>query len=196
MTATPDQTRSMRRTALACLGLAVAMVGAAYAAVPLYDLFCRVTGFGGTPMIATSAPGRTLDRTVTVRLDANVTGGLNWRFSAESPAVEARLGETVTVMYKVRNAGTEPSTGIASFNVTPPLAGAYFNKIQCFCFTEQTLQPGETMESAVVFFVDPALAEDRNVKDISSITLSYTYFPAKGAKPAATAAVATGTATR
>jgi cytochrome c oxidase assembly protein subunit 11 len=99
-------------------------------------------------------------------------------------------------MYKVRNDGREPSTGIASFNVQPALAGAYFNKIQCFCFTEQTLQPGETMESAVVFFVDPALAEDPNVKNIPSITLSYTYFPVKGSKPATTASVATGTATR
>ncbi len=196
MTATPEQARSIRRTAIACTALVAGMVGAAYAAVPLYDLFCRVTGFGGTPMIATSAPGRTLDRTVTVRFDANVTGGLNWRFSAESPTVQARLGETMTVMYKVRNAGPEASTGIASFNVQPALAGAYFNKIQCFCFTEQTLQPGETMESAVVFFVDPALADDPNVKDITSITLSYTYFPVKGAKPATTAAVSTGTATR
>jgi cytochrome c oxidase assembly protein subunit 11 len=196
MTPPPDQARSIRRTVVACVSVVAAMIGAAYAAVPLYDLFCRVTGFGGTPMIAAAPAERTLDRTVMVRFDANVTGGLNWRFSAESPTVQARLGETMTVMYKVRNAGPEASTGIASFNVQPALAGAYFNKIQCFCFTEQTLQPGETMESAVVFFVDPALADDPNVKDITSITLSYTYFPAKGAKPVTTSAAATGTATR
>ncbi len=192
----PDSSRSIRRTATACVALVVAMVGAAYAAVPLYDLFCRMTGFGGTPMIASSAPAGVSDRTITVRFDANVTGGLPWRFSAEMPSVEARLGETVTVFYKVRNAGPEATTGIASFNVQPALAGAYFNKLQCFCFTEQTLQPGETMDSAVVFFVDPALADDPNVRDLNSITLSYTYFPAKGAKPITTSAVATGATAR
>ncbi len=196
MTATPDQSRSMRRTAFACLGLAAGMVGAAYAAVPLYDLFCRVTGFGGTPMIATAPADRVIDRTITVRFDANVTGGLPWRFSAESPSVPVKVGETMTVMYNVRNASAEATTGIASFNVQPPLAGAYFNKIQCFCFTEQTLQPGETMESAVVFFVDPAIADDPNVKDLTSITLSYTYFPVKGAKPMTTTAVTPSAVTR
>jgi cytochrome c oxidase assembly protein subunit 11 len=129
-----------------------------------------------------SAPaGRVLDRTVKVRFDANVAPGLEWRFAAEAPEVEARIGETKTVLYKVRNAGPTASTGIASFNVQPGQAGAYFVKIQCFCFTEQVLQPGDTIESAVVFYVDPALADDPNLADLSSITLSYTYFPAKGA---------------
>jgi cytochrome c oxidase assembly protein subunit 11 len=121
-----------------------------------------------------------LDRTVKVRFDANVSPGLDWGFAAEAPEVEARIGETKTVLYKVRNAGPAASTGIASFNVQPGQAGAYFVKIQCFCFTEQVLQPGETIESAVVFYVDPALADDPNLADLSSITLSYTYFPAKG----------------
>ncbi len=196
MTATPEQARSIRRTAIACTALVAGMVGAAYAAVPLYDLFCRVTGFGGTPMIATAPADRVIDRTITVRFDANVTGGLPWRFSAESPSVPVKVGETMTVMYNVRNASAEATTGIASFNVQPPLAGAYFNKIQCFCFTEQTLQPGETMESAVVFFVDPAIADDPNVKDLTSITLSYTYFPVKGAKPMTTTAVTPSAVTR
>ncbi|KAA2234107.1 cytochrome c oxidase assembly protein [Salinarimonas soli] len=195
MTATPEQARSIRRTAIACTALVAGMVGAAYASVPLYDLFCRVTGFEGTPMIAKAPSARTLDRTITVRFDANVNG-LPWRFSAESPTVEAKLGETMTVMYKVENIGSQATTGIASFNVQPALSGAYFNKIQCFCFTEQTLQPGEAMESAVVFFVDPAIAEDPNTRDLTSITLSYTYFPVKGAKPVATSAVATGAVTR
>jgi len=174
-----------RRTAIACVSVVAGMVGLAYAAVPLYDLFCRVTGFGGTPMVATAPAGTVLDKTVNVRFDANVTGGLNWRFAAEEPQVTVKIGETRTVMYRVRNAGSTPSTGIASFNVQPPLAGAYFNKIQCFCFTEQTLQPGETMESAVVFFIDPAIVDNPNTKDMPSITLSYTYFPAKGGQPVA-----------
>ena len=182
--ATPDRDRSIRRTAIACVALVGTMVGAAYAAVPLYDLFCRVTGFDGTPMIAAKAPAQTLDRTITVRFDANVNG-LPWRFSAESPTVEAKLGETMTVMYKVQNVGAQATTGIASFNVQPALSGAYFNKIQCFCFTEQTLQPGETMESAVVFFVDPAIAEDPNTRDLTSITLSYTYFASRNGQPVA-----------
>ena len=164
------------------------MVGLAYASVPLYDLFCRVTGFDGTPIIAERPASRVLDRTVKVRFDANVAPGLGWRFVAENPEVEVRIGETRTVLYKVRNAGPAASTGIATFNVQPGQAGAYFVKIQCFCFTEQVLQAGETLESAVVFYVDPALAEDPNLADLSSITLSYTYFPAKGASASAASA--------
>ena len=182
-----------RRTAFACLGLAVGMVGLAYAAVPLYDLFCKVTGFGGTPLVRTLPAGEVLAQEVAVRFDANVAPGLNWRFSAEVPEVKVKLGQTSTVLYRVTNAGPTPTTGMATFNVQPALTGAYFIKLECFCFTEQTIQPGETKESAVVFYVDPGLAQDPNVKATQSITLSYTYFPAKGGKPAeSTAGPATG----
>jgi cytochrome c oxidase assembly protein subunit 11 len=191
MTPTPDLSRTMRRTALACAGLAMGMVGLAYASVPLYDLLCRVTGFDGTPIVRASNGSSVVDRTITVRFDANVSPGLPWRFAPETPEVKVRLGETTTVAYKVTNTGDRASAGIATYNVQPDLAGAYFSKLECFCFTEQTLQPGETLESAVVFYVDPRLAEDADVKDLHSITLSYTYFPSRGGKPVAEATAST-----
>jgi cytochrome c oxidase assembly protein subunit 11 len=163
------------------------MLGLAYASVPLYDLFCRVTGFGGTPIARDTNAANVLDRTIAVRFDSNVAPGLNWRFSSETPAVKVKLGETTTVLYRVTNIGDKPATGIATYNVQPDLSGAYFSKLECFCFTEQTLQPGETLESAVVFYVDPRLVEDADVKDLASITLSYTYFPSKGGQPVAEA---------
>jgi cytochrome c oxidase assembly protein subunit 11 len=178
------------RVAALCASLALGMMGLAYASAPLYDLFCRVTGFGGTPMVGTGPAGEILDRTMAVRFDANVAPGLTWRFRPEAPEVKVRVGETTTVHYTVTNTGPEPATGVATFNVQPPLMGSYFVKLQCFCFTEQTLQPGETMESAVVFYVDPAMAQDPNVRDKTSVTLSYTYFPAKAQKPVTAAAAA------
>jgi cytochrome c oxidase assembly protein subunit 11 len=189
-TPSPDLGARTRRTAFLCAGFALGMVGLAYASVPLYDLFCRVTGYDGTPVVGTAGASRVLDRTITVRFDANVAAGLNWRFTPEAPQIEARLGETKTVFYKVRNDGPAASTGIATFNVQPGQAGAFFVKLQCFCFTEQTLQPGETIESAVAFYIDPSLADDENVKSLSSITLSYTYFPAKKSQPVATSSAA------
>ncbi|MHB2166975.1 cytochrome c oxidase assembly protein [Alsobacter sp. R-9] len=178
--------RAVRRTAMICSGVFVGMLGAAYAAVPLYDLFCRVTGFGGTPMVARVAPSTVGERVMTVRFDSNVAPGLNWKFEPEVPTVQARVGETLTVFYKLTNTGSKPTTGIASFNVTPEMTGGYFNKIQCFCFNEITLQPGESMEAPVVFFVDPAIDKERDLKSASMITLSYTFFPAKGSpKPLA-----------
>ena len=183
--------RRMQRTAFACVGVVVGMVGLAYASVPLYDLFCKVTGFGGTPIVRDENGSEIMDRTIAVRFDSNVAPGLNWRFSPEKPEVKVKLGETTTVYYKVTNAGDRPSTGIATYNVQPDLAGTYFSKLECFCFTEQTLQPGETLESAVVFYVDPRLVQDADVKDLTSITLSYTYFPSKGGKPVAEATSST-----
>ncbi|HZB62530.1 MAG TPA: cytochrome c oxidase assembly protein [Microvirga sp.] len=191
MTPAPSPSRPMRRTALACAGLAFGMVGLAYASVPLYDLLCKVTGFDGTPIVRASNGSSVVDRTITVRFDANVSPGLPWRFAPETPEVKVKLGETTTVAYKVTNTGDRASAGIATYNVQPDLAGAYFSKLECFCFTEQTLQPGETLESAVVFYVDPRLAEDADVKDLHSITLSYTYFPSKGGKPVAEATAST-----
>jgi len=184
----PARNSANRRVLLACAAVVVSMAGAAYAAVPLYDLFCKVTGYGGTPRIARQGAGTTLERAVTVRFDSNVAPGLSWRFDPEVASVEAKLGETMTVFYKVTNTGPSATTGIASFNVVPELAGGYFNKLQCFCFNEITLKPGESMEAPVVFFIDPALATERDVKGISTITLSYTFFAAKGSpKPMADA---------
>ena len=133
----------------------------AYASVPFYDWFCRATGFGGRTQVATGAPrGRRSERKITVRFDANVGGGLPWRFEPEQNAIEVKLGEVVTVNYMVTNLAARETVGQAAYNVTPPTIGAYFQKINCFCFTEQQLAPGEKREMAVVFYVDPALAKD------------------------------------
>jgi len=128
-----------------------------------------------------------MDRTIAVRFDANVMSELNWTFAPETPEIRVKLGETTTVHYRITNKGKTPTTGIATYNVQPDLAGSYFSKLECFCFTEQTLKPGETLESAVVFYVDPRIVEDTDIKDIDSITLSYTYFPSRGGKPVAEA---------
>jgi len=156
---------------------AAAMVGMAYAAVPLYDWFCRATGFNGTTQVATAAPGGVLDRKINVRFDANVSGGLPWRFTPEQTSIEVRLGEVVTVNYLVVNEAARETSGIASYNVTPLSTGAFFQKINCFCFTEQRLKAGEKREMAVVFYVDPALARDPDGADVNTITLSYSFYP-------------------
>ena len=179
--------RKNRRTVVACAALALGMVGLAYASVPLYDLFCKVTGFNGTPIQRADNGSNVMDRTIAVRFDANVMSELNWTFAPETPEIRVKLGETTTVHYRITNKGKTPTTGIATYNVQPDLAGSYFSKLECFCFTEQTLKPGETLESAVVFYVDPRIVEDTDIKDINSITLSYTYFPSRGGKPVAEA---------
>ena len=169
--------RRDKAVAVAC-GLTVAtMVGAAYAAVPFYNWFCRVTGFNGTTQISTSAPGAVLDQTVTVRFDANVGPGLPWRFEPEQTSIKVRLGEVVTVYYRAINETAREITASAAYNVTPLTMGAYFQKINCFCFTEQSLKSGETREMPVVFYVDPALAKDPDGEDLNTITLSYTFYP-------------------
>lgn len=173
-----------RRHARLGLGLGafvLGMLGAAYAAVPLYDLFCRTTGFGGTPLVATSAPAAALDRRITIRFDSNVAGGLPWEFAPEQRSIEVAIGESRLVHYVARNVGAEPTVGTASYNVSPPQAGAYFNKLQCFCFTEQRLASGERMDMPVAFFVDPEIVKDPDLKSLKSITLSYTFFPSKKA---------------
>jgi cytochrome c oxidase assembly protein subunit 11 len=188
-----DLARRHRRTALACISVVGGMVGLSYAAVPLYDLFCKVTGFAGTPLVRSAPAGEVVDREIAVRFDANVAPGLQWRFAPETPEVKIKLGATTTVLYKVVNEGAASTTGIATFNVQPALAGAYFVKLECFCFTEQTIEPGAAKESAVVFYVDPSLAQDPNVRDLTSITLSYTYFPAKAVRPPAAPSVGADT---
>ena len=160
--------------------LVVSMVGLAYASVPLYKLFCQVTGFGGTTQIATQAPKQALlnAKPLAVRLDANVHPKLNWSFVPVEQAVSLKPGEQVTAIYRATNIGMVPSTGTATFNVTPQKAGSYFMKIECFCFTEQTLQPGESVDMPVSFFLDSEIAFDINTSDINEIVLSYTFFEA------------------
>ena len=171
-----------------CCSFVIGMVGMAYAAVPLYEMFCKVTGYGGTTQRVEQASDVILDKTIKVRFDANTGPGLAWTFTPVQREIKVRIGETVQVLYKARNNGSTASTGQATFNVTPQAAGAYFNKVQCFCFTETTLKPGEEMEMPVVFFVDPEIVEPVETKDIHTITLSYTFFPLEGSKPVASAA--------
>jgi cytochrome c oxidase assembly protein subunit 11 len=175
--------------AAACGAFVALMVGAAYASVPFYNWFCRATGFGGTPSIATSAPGTTLGRKMTVRFDANIAGGLPWKFEAEQSSVEVRLGEVVTVNYRVTNESARETVGNAAYNVTPLTVGSHFTKINCFCFTEQRMAPAETREMPVVFYIDPALAQDSEQDGLDTITLSYTFYPVRQpATPVADAA--------
>ena len=169
-----------RRTAFAVAGVVAAMLGLAYASVPLYQMFCRVTGYGGTTQVATDAPARVGTREFLVRFDANVAPGLQWRFESETASIRLKAGETKTIFYKVTNVGPAESVGVAAYNVAPEAAGAWFNKIACFCFTEQRLAPGESLDMPVVFFLDPALEGERTMQDVSEITLSYTFFAPKG----------------
>jgi cytochrome c oxidase assembly protein subunit 11 len=184
MNGSPAQcpTKARRRdlvVAGACGAFVAMMVGMAYAAVPLYSWFCRTTGFGGTTQIAATGPGQIVERRVTVRFDANVVGGLPWKFGPEQNGVEVRLGEVVTIFYGVANESAHETIGQASYNVSPPTVGGYFVKINCFCFTEQRLKPGEQRDMAVVFYVDPALAKDSEQDDLTTITLSYTMYPVR-----------------
>ena len=166
-----------RRTALACVALAAGMVAMSFAAVPLYRLFCQATGFGGTPQRAEAPAGPVLDRLMTVRFDANVGSGLAWEFEPVEREIELKIGEERQAAYRVTNRSDRPTTGTATFNVSPQLAGAYFVKIECFCFTEQTLAPGQSIEMPVSFFIDPAIVEDRDVANLGTVTLSYTFYP-------------------
>jgi cytochrome c oxidase assembly protein subunit 11 len=178
-----SQTGKNALIAGACALFVAVMVGAAYAAVPLYNWFCRATGFQGTTQVATAVPASILDRKIKVRFDANVAGNLPWRFAPVETMIEARIGEVVTVGYTVVNESARETVGEASYNVSPPTVGAYFSKINCFCFTEQRLKPGERREMTVVFFVDPALAKDAEQNNLDSITLSYTMYAVRPSEP-------------
>lgn len=183
-----QERRILRRDVLiaaTCGAVAAAMVGASFAAVPLYNWFCRTTGFAGTTQVATEAPDQVLGRMLTIRFDSNVMPGLPWKFIPERNQIEVRIGEVTTVHYKVINEAARTITAQASYNVSPPTVGAYFAKINCFCFTKQTMKAGETREMAVVFYVDPALAKDSDQDRLNTITLSYTFFAVRDARPLA-----------
>ena len=172
-----------------CGFVVVLMVGASYAAVPFYNWFCRATGFNGTTQVAKVAPkGAPLARTVAVRFDSNVFGGLPWKFEPEQTEIKVRIGEVTTVYYTVANQAGTATAGQAAYNVTPLTIGSYFTKINCFCFTEQTMAPGEKREMAVVFYVDPAFAADSENDGVNTITLSYTFYPVKDPAPKPVAA--------
>jgi cytochrome c oxidase assembly protein subunit 11 len=160
------------------------MVGAAYAAVPLYKAFCQITGFDGTVSKAEAAPTKVLDRKLAIRFDTNVRD-LPWDFKAEQVSQDVKIGATGLAFFKVTNHGKTPMTGRASYNVLPEQAGPYFRKLQCFCFDDQTIQPGQTVEFPVVYFVDPEFATDFETRGKSEVTLSYTFFPVQSAQASA-----------
>lgn len=164
-------------TAAACAVFVLAMVGMAFASVPLYRMFCQATGYGGTTQRAEKAPDKAIDKTIVVRFDANIANGIGWAFLPEERQVTVRLGEIRQVKFIAENRSDSVQTGQATFNVTPGEVGQYFNKIACFCFTSQTLKPHERVEMPVTFFVDPALANDKSNRYTDTITLSYTFFP-------------------
>ena len=168
----------LRRRALPFVGIAFGMLGMAYAAVPLYDWFCRVTGFGGQPLVSEAASDVVLDRTITVRFDANIERGMPWEFRPVETTREIRIGKTGLAFYEAHNPADRPVTGSASYNVAPFSMGAYFVKIDCFCFEEQTLQPGQTVTMPVTFYVDPRMVEDAETQGMNVVTLSYTFHEA------------------
>jgi cytochrome c oxidase assembly protein subunit 11 len=183
MAPTPTQDpvlqRRHRRVALTAAGAVAGMLGMAYAAVPLYQMFCRATGFGGVPQIASTESATRGQKIMTIHFDANIASDLPWTFEPEQASIKLRTGETATVFYKVKNRSNKTTVGLATYNVTPERSGLYFNKLACFCFSEQTLAPGETMDMPGVFYIDPAVETDEIMKSQESITLSYTYYAAK-----------------
>lgn len=182
--------RRHTRVATICASVALGMVALSFAAVPLYRIFCQVTGYGGTPRVSAVPSTTVLDRTITVRFDANVGGGLGWQFEPVDRTMQVRIGDNVLASYRATNVSDRPLKGTASFNVSPDLAGVYFNKIECFCFTEQLLEPGQSVDMPVTFFVDPKIVEDGDTAHVTQITLSYTFYPVAG--PADGVAARTG----
>jgi cytochrome c oxidase assembly protein subunit 11 len=178
MTQSTALSRRNTRLGVAVFAGALAMLGAAYAAVPLYRLFCQMTGYAGTTQRALKAADHMVANSVRVRFDANVSG-LPWAFEPDQRVITVKLGQTAQVSYTAHNLSNATTTGTAAFNVTPDIAGAYFNKLQCFCFTEQTLKPGQSVHMPVTLFVDPAMLEDASARGVPEITLSYTFYPVK-----------------
>lgn len=172
-----------RLTAAWCAAVVVAMVGAAYAAVPLYRLLCQVTGIDGTPRIASKPSDTVLDRPIRVRFDANVGPSLPWTFEPVQRTIDIKIGENALIFYRATNTSDRPIVGTATFNVLPEQAGVFFNKLECFCFKEQTLGPGQSIEMPVSFFIDPQIVNDLNTRNIKHITLSYTFHPVVPGRP-------------
>ena len=159
------------------LGVFVAgMGGLAYASVPLYEIFCRVTGYGGTTQVAAIESDQVIDRVMKIRFDSNVNPALGWAFDPVLKSMELKVGENALAFYQAENQSDETIVGTATFNVTPDKAGLFFNKVDCFCFTEQVLKPGQKVDMPVTFFIDPSIVEDPNLDDVTTITLSYTFF--------------------
>jgi cytochrome c oxidase assembly protein subunit 11 len=176
-----DDDRLVRRnirTGLIVLSVVIGMIGLSFAAVPLYTLFCKVTGFGGTTRESAALPDHVIDRTVTIRFNADTDRALNWIFKPEMNHIDVKLGARGYTAYTAANRSRQPVTGTAVYNVTPLKAGKYFNKIQCFCFGEQSLKPGEQASLPVIFYVDPAMNDDPDMDDVDTITLSYTFYKA------------------
>lgn len=173
-------TPAARWTVLGLVGAVVGMLALSFAAEPLYSTFCRVTGFGGTTRVASAPPTSVTDRPIRIRFDANIDPALNVDFRPVEEFVDAHLGETILSFYEVTNNSDGPLRAVASYNVAPFKAGKFFNKVECFCFKEKTLHPGRTERLPVIFFISPELQEDRFAKDVQTVTLSYTYYPAGG----------------
>lgn len=173
---TSKETPSNKKTATVLLSVAVFMVGLSFAAIPLYEAFCRITGFGGTPLRADSMQSTVLDETVTVRFDANTDPKLEWTFKPVQKEITLPIGESGLAFYTAHNPTDRPIAGTATFNVTPLKVGPYFMKVDCFCFTEQVLQPGQTVEMPVSFYIDPEIKSDDSTQEVEGITLSYTFY--------------------
>jgi cytochrome c oxidase assembly protein subunit 11 len=182
MTGAPNNPRRHRTVALLSAAVAIGMVGAAYAAVPLYRIFCQATGYAGTPRRAARAPDKALERTVVIRFDGNVAPGLPWRFAPERTTMKVKIGEPALAYYRATNTSDHRITASASYNIAPDYVASYFDKVQCFCFTEQTLEPGQTADMAVNFFIDPEIVNDKDARTVTEVTLSYTFYPVS--KPA------------
>lgn len=173
-----DIEKKNKRIALVVLLVVAGMIGLSFASVPLYNLFCRVTGYGGTTQVSNAGPDTILDRRVLVKFTTNVASDLDWAFEPDMKEVSVQLGQMALMSYNVQNFSSEPVVGTAVYNVSPPKAGKYFNKTQCFCFGEQVVGAGQKVNMPVVFYVDPKMVEDRSMDDVSVITLSYTYYKA------------------
>jgi cytochrome c oxidase assembly protein subunit 11 len=167
------------KTLLIVFGVVFLMIGLAFASVPLYRMFCQITGFGGTTMVSDKLPDKIVDREITVKFDANTSRSINWDFRAEKHEETVKLGQQGIIAFVARNNARVPTAGTAIYNVTPNKVGKYFQKIQCFCFAEQILEPGQEMQMPVLFYIDPKMNDDPTMQDVTTITLSYTFFPAE-----------------